>query len=219
MTGESGFVLAHGMSTYDYLAQHPALGATFDRWMTRQSDEHNAAVVAGYDFSSFRAVADIGGGEGSTLAAILRANMSLRGILLDVPKVVANPPPRQAAGVYDRCTVIGGDMLAEVPSGADAYILKRVLMIWGDQEATQVLRNCAAALTRNGKVLGIEMVMPPRNEPSPAMAFDVLMLLAHKGGRIRTEAEFRDLFTAAGLRLTRVLPTASPNSILEGALA
>jgi hypothetical protein len=219
MTGESGFVLAHGMPTYDYLAQHPALGATFDRWMTRQSDQHNAAVVAGYDFSSFRAVADIGGGEGSTLAAILRANMSLRGILLDVPKVVTNPTPLQAAGVYDRCTVIGGDMLAAVPSGADAYILKRVLMIWGDQEATQVLRNCAAVLTRNGKVLGIEMVMPPRNEPSPAMAFDVLMLLAHKGGRIRTEAEFRDLFTAAGLRLIRVLPTASPNSILEGALA
>lgn len=219
MTGESGFVLAHGMPTYDYLAQHPALGATFDRWMTRQSDRQNAAVVAGYDFSSFRTVADIGGGEGSTLAAILRANMSLRGILLDVPKVVANPTTLKTADVYDRCTVIGGDMLAEVPSGADAYVLKRVLMIWGDEEAIQVLRNCAAVLPRNGKVLAIEMVMPLRNEPSPAMAFDVLMLLAHKGGRIRTEAEFRDLFTAAGLRLTTVRPTASPNSILEGELA
>jgi hypothetical protein len=216
MTGESGFALAHGMPTYDYLARHPALGATFDRWMTRQSDQHNAALVAGYDFSPFRTVADIGGGEGSTLA---RANLSLRGILLDVPKVVANPTPLKAAGVHDRCKIIGGDMLVEVPSGADVYILKRVLMIWGDEEAIQVLRNCAAVLPRNGKVLGIEMVMPPRNEPSPAMAFDVLMLLAHKGGRIRTEAEFHDLFTGAGLRLTRILPTASPNSILEGGRA
>jgi len=215
MTGESGFVLAHGMPTYDYLARHPALGATFDRWMTRQSDQHNAALVAGYDFSPFRTVADIGGGEGSTLAAILRANLSLRGILLDVPKVVENPTPLKAAGVHDRCKIIGGDMLVEVPSGADVYILKRALMIWGDEEAIQVLRNCAAVLPRNGKVLGIEMVMPPSNEPSPAMAFDVLMLLAHKGGRIRTEAEFHDLFTGAGLRLTRILPTASPNSILE----
>lgn len=219
MTGESGFVLEHGMPTYDYLAQHPALGATFDRWMTRQSAQHNSALVAGYDFSSFRVVADIGGGEGSTLAAILQAHTSLRGILLDVPKVVANTTPLKSLGVDDRCAVIGGDMLAEVPSGADAYILKRVLMIWGDHEAIQVLRNCAAVLPRDGKVLGIEMVMPPCNEPGPAAAFDVLMLLAHRGGRIRTEAEFRDLFTAAGLRLRRILPTASPNSILEGALA
>ena len=219
LTGEPGFVLAHGMPTYDYLAQNRALGATFDRWMTRQSDQHNAAVVAGYDFSPFRTVADIGGGEGSTLAAILKANTSLRGILLDVPKVVATPTPLKAAGVHDRCEVIGGDMLGHVPSGADAYLLKRVLMIWGDEQAKQVLRNCAAVLPRDGKVLAIEMIMPPSNEPSPAAAFDVLMLLAHKGGRIRTEAEFRDLFTAAGLRLTKVVPTASPNSILEGALA
>jgi hypothetical protein len=136
MTGEPGFVLARGMPTYDYLAQNPALGATFDRWMTRQSDQHNAAVVAGYDFSSSRTVADIGGGEGSTLAAILPANTSLRGILLDVPKVVANPTPLKAAAVYDRCRVIGGDMLDRVPGGADAYVLKRVLMIWSDEQAT-----------------------------------------------------------------------------------
>jgi hypothetical protein len=220
MTGEPGFVLAHGMTTYDYyLAKNPTLGATADRWLTRQSDQHNAAVVAGYDFSPFRTLADIGGGEGSTLAAILRTNPSLRGILFDRPKVAANPTPLQAAGVSDRCTVLGGNMLDGVPSGADAYMLKRVLMIWGDQQATQALRNCAAALPRDGKVLVIEMIMPPSNEPSPAPTFDVLMLLAHKGGRVRSEAEFRDLFRAAGLRLTRIVPTASPNSILEGVLA
>jgi hypothetical protein len=219
MTGEPGFVLAHGMPTYDYLAQNLALGATFDRWMTRQSDQHNAAVVVAYDFSPFRVLADIGGGEGSTLAAILRANPSLRGILLDVPQVVANPTPLKAAGVSERCVVIGGDMLDDVPSGADAYMLKRVLMIWSDEQATLALRNCAAVLPRDGKVLAVEMIMPPCNEPGPAPTFDVLMLLAHKGGRIRTEAEFRDLFKAAGLRLTRVVTTASPNSILEGVLA
>jgi hypothetical protein len=217
MTGEPGFVLAHGMPTYDYyLAQNPTLGATADRWLTRQSDQHNAAVVAGYDFSPFRVLADIGGGEGSTLAAILHANPSLRGILFDRPKVVANPTPLKAAGVSDRCTVLGGNMLDGVPSGADAYLLKRVLMIWGDQQATQALRNCAAVLPRDGKVLVIEMVLPPGNAPSPAKVFDVLMLLAHEGGRVRTEAEFCDLFAAAGLRLARVIPTASPNSILEG---
>jgi hypothetical protein len=216
MTGESGFVLAHGMPTYDYLARHPELGAPFDRWMTRQSDQHNTAIVAAYDFSAFHTVADIGGGQGSTLATILRANPSLRGLLLDLPQVVADPVPLAVAGVADRCQVVGGDMLRGVPGGANAYLLKRVLMIWGDEPAIRVLRYCAEALPAGGRVLVVEMVLPLGNAPSPAKVFDVLMLLAHEGGRVRTEAEFRDLFAAAGLRLARVIPTASPNSILEG---
>jgi SAM-dependent methyltransferase len=216
MTGEPGFVLAHGMSTYEYLARHPELGAPFDRWMTRQSDLHNAAIVAAYDFSPFRTVADVGGGQGSTLAAILGAHPALRGILLDLPPVVARTDSLQSAGVADRCKVVAGDMLRGVPSGADAYVLKRVLMIWGDEQAIRVLRQCAAVLPPDGKVLVVEMVLPPGNEPSPVKPFDLLMLLANPGARIRTEAEFRDLFTTAGLRLGRVIPTASPNSILEG---
>src|SRR5437773_4391682 len=79
-----------------------------------------------------------------------------------------------------------------------------------------ILRNCAAAMARGGRVLVVEMLMPAGNDPSPAKAFDILMLLNQPGGRIRTEAEFRELFAEAGLRLSRVVPTASPNSILEG---
>ena len=220
MTGEPGFELAHGMPMWDYLARNPELGGAFDRWMTRQSDQHNAAVVAAYDFAPFRAVADVGGGRGSTLAAILRAYPSLRGILLDLPQVVAHPAPLDVAGVADRCEVVGGDMLRAVPVGADVYLIKRVLMDWGDEQVIRILRNCAEAIQAGGRVLVIEMLLPPGNDPSPARAFDVLMLLAQpKGARIRTEAEFRNLFTAAELRLTRVIPTASPNSILEGVLA
>lgn len=216
MSGEPGFVLAHGMPTYQYLARHPELGALFDRWMTRQSEQHNAALVAAYDFSPFQTLADLGGGQGSTLAAILRANPSLRGILMDRPQVVADLTPLEAAGVADRCEVVAGDILAGVPGGVDAYLIKRVLMIWGDEPAVQVLRHCATALPEGGTVLVVEMVMPTSNDPSPARTFDLLMLLANEGGRVRTEAEFRDLFAAAGLRLARVIPTASPNCILEG---
>jgi O-methyltransferase domain/Dimerisation domain len=216
MTGQPGFALAHGMPMMEYRARHPELAAPFDRWMTRQSDQHNAAIVAAYDYSPFRTVADIGGGQGSTLAAILRANPALRGILLDLPHVVADAAPLQAAGVLDRCDVVGGDMLQGVPGGADAYLIKRVLMDWGDEQAGRVLKNCAGAMPEAGKVLVVEMVMPPGNDPSPAKSFDLLMLLAHEGGRVRTEAELRELFAAAGLRLARVIPTASPNSILEG---
>ncbi len=219
MTGEAAFPRVHGMALWDYKAAHPELRILFDRWMSRQSEQHNAALVASYDFSPFRAVADIGGGTGSTLAAILRATPSLRGILLDLPQVVERTAPLEEAGVADRCEVIGGDMLQGVPAGAGAYLVKRVLMDWSDEQAARILRNCAGAVAEDGKVLAVEMVLPPGNEHTPGKPFDVLMLLVHPGARIRTEAEFRDLFAAAGLRLTRVVPTPSPNSILESVRA
>lgn len=219
VTGESGFVLAHGMATYEYLAFNPDLADSFDRWMTRQSQQQSAAVVGGFDFSPFRVVADIGGGQGSTLAAILQANPSLRGILMDRPEVVADTTPLEMAGVAERCEVVAGDMLAHVPGGADLYFMKRVLMIWGDDAAIEVLAHCAKSLPPSGRVLAVEMVMPTDNEPSPAKSFDLLMLLANAGGRIRTEREFRDLFSAAGLRLVQLAPTASPNSLLEAVSA
>lgn len=161
-------------------------------------------------------MADIGGGQGSLLGAVLRANQSMTGILLDLPHVVADPAGIHAAGVADRCEVVGGDLLAAVPSGADRYLIKRVLMIFGDEPAIRALQHCAKALPPNGRVLVIEMVMPTDNDPSPAKTFDLLMLLANPGGGIRTEEQFQKLFAAAGLRLTRVIPTTSPNSILEG---
>jgi len=123
------------------------------------------------------------------------------------------------AHVEDRCEVIGGDMFHDVPPGADAYLIKRVLMDWGDEQAAAVLRNCAAGMADDGKVLVVEMLLAPGNDPSPGKPFDILMLLNQPGGRIRTEVEFNGLFTAAGLRLIRVIPTASPNSILEGVRA
>jgi precorrin-6B methylase 2 len=218
-TGEPSFVLAHGMPVYEYMAEHPALGGVFDRWMTQQSDAHNAAIVSAYDFSPFHTVADIGGGQGSTLAAILRGNPTQRGILFDVPKVVAHTAPLAAAGVADRCDVVGGDMMEALPAGADAYVIKRVLMIFGDEQAIRVLRHCADVLPTSGRVLVIDMVMPSLNEPSQARVFDLLMMVNNPGGGIRTEAEFRALFAAAGLRLTNVIATTSPNSVLEGVLA
>jgi hypothetical protein len=170
-------------------------------------------------FSPFQVVADVGGGQGSTLAAILQVNPALHGILLDLPEVVARTAPLQAAGVAQRCEVVGGDMLTAVPTGADVYLIKRVLMDWSDEQAATILRNCAGALPEDGKVLVVEMVLPPSNEAHPGKIFDLLMLLTHAGARIRTEAEFAALFAAAGLRPTRVISTPSPNSIIEAAHA
>jgi hypothetical protein len=219
ISGKPAFPRTHGMALWDYMASHEELGETFNRWMSRQSDQHNAALVAGYDFAQFHTVADIGGGHGSTLAEILKANPSVRGILLDLPHVVARPAPLEAAGVTGRVEVVGSDMLEGVPTGADAYLIKRCLMDWGDDQAVTILRNCARALPDNGMVIAVEMVLPAGNEPSPSKTFDILMLLVHEGGRIRTEAEFADLFESAGLRVTRVIPTPSSNSIIESVRA
>ena len=183
--------------------------------MSRQSEQHNRAVVGSYDFSPFRVVADVGGGQGSTLAAILQVHPALRGILLDLPEVVASTAPLEAAGVAQRCEVVGGDMLTAVPTGADVYLVKRVLMDWSDEQAAAILRNCARACPEDGKVLAVEIVLPPGNDAHPGKILDLLMLLIHPGARIRTEAEFAALFAAAGLRLTKVISTPSPNSILE----
>lgn len=219
VTGRASFPAVHGVPMWEYIANHEKLGRAFNGWMTRQSHQHNSALIAAYDFSAFHRVVDVGGGQGSTLAAILKANPELRGVLLDLPTVVANTCPLEAAEVADRCEVMGGDMLRAVPGGGDAYIAKRVLMDWNDADSITILRNCREAMTDDGKVLVVEMLMPPGNEPSPARSFDILMLLNQPGGRIRTEAEFRELFAGAGLRLSRVVATATPNSILEGTRA
>lgn len=219
LTGRASFPAVHGVPMWEYIASHEKLGQAFNGWMTRQSAQHNAALVGAYDFSRFRRLVDVGGGQGSTLAAVLTAAPLLRGVLLDLPVVVATTTPLEAAGVLDRCEVIGGDMLQTVPAGGDAYIVKRVLMDWSDTDSTTILRACRTAMTDGGKVLVVEMLMPAGDEPSPARSFDILMLLNQPGGRIRTEAEFRELFAGAGLRLSRVVATASPNSILEGTRA
>jgi hypothetical protein len=124
------------------MSEHPDFAAPFHRWMSQQSVQHNAAVVAAYDFSPFRVVADIGGGQGSTLAVILHANPSLRGILFDLPQVVADPAPLDQPGIAPRCEIIGGDMRRAVPHSADAYLVKRILMSFGDEQPP---RSCATA--------------------------------------------------------------------------
>jgi len=215
ITGKAAFPAVHGAPMWEYITAHRELGELFDGWMTHQSEQHNAALVAAYDFSPFSLVADVGGGRGSTLAAILAAHPSLNGILLDLPQVVSRVPSLDEAGVANRCQVIGGDMFASVPGGADAYLLKRVLMSYGDEDAARLLRNCSAAMTEGGRIVAVDIVMAAGNDPSPAKPFDILMLLTQPGALIRTEDEFRRIFTAAGLRLTRIIPTASQNSVLE----
>jgi hypothetical protein len=215
-TGQSSFEHLFGMPVFQYYAQNPESGETFNKAMTSGSDAEKAAVVETYDFSNIRKLVDVGGGQGSFISAILKANPNLQGVLFDLPSVVEGANAVIAAeGVADRCEIAGGSFYDSVPSGADAYILKHVLHDWDDETSLTILKNCHKAIEENGKLLVVEQVVPPGNEPALAKFMDLNMMMLHPGGCERTEAEYRALFEAAGFQLTRVIPTKAMVSVIE----
>jgi hypothetical protein len=212
-SGAPSFPELHHATVYEYLAEHAELGAVFNRFMTAQSNLHNAAVVDAYDFSGVRMLVDVGGGHGATLTAVLRQYPTMKGILFDLPEVVATARLK-ISDFAGRCDAVGGNMLQSVPPGGDVYVIKRVMMDKTDADALTVLHNCLAAMNAGGRILVIDPMLPTNAEPHPNWLTDMLMLVVTRG-RCRTEAEFRNLFDAAGLNLERIIATRSPNFILE----
>lgn len=214
-TGNTAFERATGMSLWDYYAQHREDSKFFDRAMTDLTATVVEAFLENYDFSSLSTVVDVGGGRGSLIAAILKANSTLKGILFDVPTVIEEALPQlEANGVTDRCALVAGNFFESVPVGGDAYLLKWIVHDWDDEKALAILKNCHQAMPDNSRLLLIEQVISPGNEPSLGKLLDLNMLVM-MGGRERTEAEFRSLLQAAGFQLTRIIPTLSPVSLIE----
>jgi hypothetical protein len=215
-SGESAFRQNYGMTVWEYRAEHPEDRAIFDTAMTALSAGVVDAVVRGYDFSPLHVLVDVGGGEGSLLAAVLKANPHLRGILFDQPGVTAEAGPLlQKAGVAGRCEIVSGSFFDAVPAGADAYLLKSILHDWDDAEAAAILRRCREAIADSGKLLVVERVIRAGNEPD-AVKFSDLNMLVMLGGRERSADDFRGLFSAAGFDLTRIVPTDTDFNIVEG---
>lgn len=165
--------------------------------------------------AEFELIIDVGGGQGGLLAGILEAHPSLRGTLYDLPQVVRDPAYLTAAGLMDRCEITGGDFFESLPKGGDVYILKRILHDWGDQRCLEILRRCREAMDEKARILVVDAVLPAGDEPHPGKVMDILMM-ALTEGRERTEQEFRELYERAGLELTKVIPTRSVLSIVEG---
>jgi hypothetical protein len=206
-------------------ASDARFGAIFNAGMTVLSATTAAAVVSSYDFSRARRVVDVGGGEGRLLAAILQNWPATRGVLLDLPNVVAGAPRLlAAAGVADRCEVVGGDMFAGVPEGGDLYVLSRVIHSFPEERAVTILRACRAAMSADAHLLLVEYVLPDRVEgqAEPSAQAQLLMdltMLVRTGGRQFTAAEYRAFLQGAGLRVERIIPTAAPVSLVEAAPA
>jgi hypothetical protein len=206
-TGENAFRHVHNTDVWAYRSSRPDENAIFDRAMTSLSRRSNAAILAAYDFGRFRAVIDVGGGNGALLAAILAAHPRLEGLLFDQPHVVAHAPALLVeAGVADRCRVAGGDFFASVPSGADVYVLRAVIHDWEDEQALRILAVVRQAIGHDGTLVLIERVIAPPNEGRDAKFSDLNMLVA-TGGRERTGEEFATLLDAARFKLTRVIAT------------
>ena len=214
-TGRTAFDAVFGEPVFEYLAKHPDESAVFNEGMTGFSMQEAPAVAEAYNFSPFDTVVDVGGGHGHLLCTILKKYAGPRGVVFDAPHVAEGATPRiAAAGLADRCRAEGGDFFASVPAG-DAYVLKHIVHDWPDDKAAAILRNCRAAAKPGAKLVLVEMVIPPGNGPSPGKLLDLEMLVV-ASGRERTEGEYAHLLAGAGWKLTRVLPTASPTSVIEG---
>jgi len=218
-TGDVPFDHVHGQPLFSYLVAHPDKERIFSASMASISGPENGAVARAYDFGRCRRLVDVGGAHGHLLATILRRHRKLRGVLYDQPQVVAGATASGfLAGLEDRVEAQGGDFFASVPAGADAYVMKYIIHDWDDDRCVRLLGLCRNAMAPGGRVLVVENVVEPGNRPGWAKLLDINMLVCLTG-KERTKTEFRDLFARAGLMLRRVVPTASPISVLEATAA
>lgn len=208
-----------GCRTFEYLHRHPDKLKTFAESMSSISATENPAVAAGYDFGRHGQLVDVGGSQGHLLGAILQRHTKVRGTLFDLPEVVAQAqqaPYLAAKGLPGRVQFAAGDFFANVPAGADAYVMKYILHDWDDDRCVQILTNCRQVMAKGGRALVVDNVIPKGNAPHWGKMLDINMLVL-TGGRERTAEDFVALFQRAGLKLVKVHPTQCPLSVVEGA--
>ncbi len=214
-TGQAAFEHVFGEPIFDYLAHSPEQAAVFDQAMSGVHGRETKAMLANYDFSGIEILADIGGGNGSVLAEVLKRNTTLRGLLFDRADVIDRARSHLTkAGVADRCQFVAGDFFQGVPSGADAYLLRHILHDWNDDRSATILRRCHDAMPDGARLLVAEFVLPDGPQPFHGKWFDLAMLVV-TGGQERTAAEYRSLLEASGFRWCRVVPTESELSLIE----
>ena len=216
-SGEPAFRHEYGEGLFEHLGHQPEAARIFQAWMTEQSRLQADALLGVIDLTGVERLVDVGGGRGTLLAALLEANPGLRGALYDLPEVASTAEALAAPGIADRAEAVGGDFFESVPGGADRYILKLVIHDWDDERAIRILDSVRRAIPSRGRLLLVEHLLPEGDGYDHAVWLDLNMLVMTDGGRERTVAEYRDLLARAGFRLTRVLPTSGPMSVIEAA--
>lgn len=218
-TGKSAWAQMHGEQVFEYFEKNKAAGEIFNRAMSSFSTVATQGVVEAYDFSGINKLIDIAGGHGRLLSGVLEANPSLRGVLFDLPHVIEGAADTiSKTNVSSRVDFASGDFFAGVPSGGDAYIMKHIIHDWDDERALTILRNIKQAMNPGARVLVVEAVIAEGNDQDFGKLLDIEMLVS-PGGKERTAAEYEELFSRAGLRMTRIVPTKSPYSVIEAVAA
>ncbi|ELS56114.1 methyltransferase [Streptomyces viridochromogenes] len=210
-TGGPAFDHVFGRDFFAYLADDPDLSWLYNAAMSQGTGGIAGLVAAHQDFSGVRTVVDVGGGDGTLLAAVLRAHPSLRGVLYDSAAGVAQAGEvLAAAGVADRCAVEAGDFFAAVPEGGDLYLLKSVVHGWEDERAARILAHCRRALPAHGRIVMVEHLLPDTvpADAVPTTYLNDLNLLVNGNGLERTRGDFEQLCAAAGLTVEAVTPLA-----------
>lgn len=219
-TGDPSFETAFGVDCFGYLKQNPEASAEFNAAMSQGTRATAAGLAAAYDFGRFTTVVDVGGGDGTLLAAVLRGHPALRGMLFDTAEGVAEADAVLAREqLADRVTVHAGDFFAGVPSGGDLYLLKSVVIDWEDDACVALLEQCRKAVPDDGRLLIVEPVLPPAVDAGtpPGAYLSDLNMLVNTGGRVRTRAEIEDLCRRAGFAPAGLTPLPPPFAALEAA--
>lgn len=214
-TGKPAVEDVFGKPVFEYFQEHREDAAIFNEAMTAISTIDSAPVAEAYSFEGIHSLMDVAGGHGLLLATILQRNPHLKGTLYELPSVLEGAASGPLAPVMDRCALVPGDIFTSIPAGQDAYIMKHIIHDWPDDVCIKILQYCRKGVNPGGKLLVADSVIQPGNDPSFGKILDIEMLLL-PGGRERTEQQFRELFSAAGWRLSRVIHTPSPVSIVEG---
>jgi len=214
-SGSPAFNSVFGMGLFEYLQRDAEAADAFNKGMTDVSSMLAYAVMMAYDFSGISSIVDVGGGHGTFLQRILGLNPDIIGTIFDLEPAITKAKQRLNGERFGgRCSAVAGDFFDSVPEGADAYILCSVIHDWHDDRSIKILRNCRKAMAKNGRLLLVEMVVPDGDTNCYSKLLDLNMLVMTEG-RERTRAEFSTLLDAAGYKLTRIVPTLAPQSVIE----
>src|SRR6476646_2270666 len=214
-TGKQSLDRIYGTPIFEFFEKHAEEAQIFNDAMTALSTIDSPAVTESYSFDQIHSIVDVGGGHGLLLATILARHPHMKGTLYDVPQVGKGAKDGPLKTLMERCTVASGDMFSSVPAGADAYIMKHIIHDWPDDLCLKILKACRKSVNAGGKLLVVDWVIQPGNNFSPGKFLDLQMLI-FPGGRERSEPEFRQLLEASGWKLSRIIPTAAGDSIVEG---
>ena len=218
-TGKTAFDHLFETRLFEYFATHPKEAEGFNSAMAGFSHQVDRPLVEGYEYSSLSTIVDIGGGYGGWLSTILQVNPHLEGIVFDLPHVIEDARQQFSSSIQQpRYQLVAGDMFQPetIPQGADAYIMRQIIKDWDDEAAISILTNCRRAMRPGGKILVAEQVVRPGEGIMTSTKLIDLQLMVVLSGQERTEADYQALFESAGLQLTKIWPTRSLYSILEG---